>query len=54
MGEQEDETEDCGQSEKAELAVLSSAKKLVEGPEVLRHRHDSHKERCEKYEDSTK
>ena len=53
MGEQEDETEYRGESQKAELAVLSSTEKLVKGPEVLRYRHDSYEECCEEYEDST-
>jgi hypothetical protein len=51
MGEQEDETEDRGEREKAELAVLAAAEKLVKGPEVLRHRHDGDKKCREKYED---
>ena len=53
MGEQEDETEDRGKSQKAELAVLSPTEKLVKGPEVLRYRHNGNKNCCEKYEDST-
>jgi hypothetical protein len=53
MGEQEHKTEDCGKSEKAELAVLSAAQKLIKGQEVLGDRHDSYEECCEKYEDST-
>jgi hypothetical protein len=53
MGENEDEAEDCGKSEKAELAVLAAAEKLVKGPEILRHRHDGYKKRCQEYEDST-
>jgi hypothetical protein len=53
MGEQEYKTEDCGKSEKTEFTVLSSAQKLVEGPEILRDWHDSYEECCEKYEDST-
>lgn len=53
MGEQEDETEYRGESQKAELAVLSSTEKLVKGPEVLRYRHNGNEKRCEKYEDLT-
>jgi hypothetical protein len=53
MGEQEDETEDRGESQKAELAVLSPTEKLVKSPEVLRYRHNGNEKRCEKYEDLT-
>jgi hypothetical protein len=42
MGENEHHAEDCGKSEKAELAVLAAAEKLVKGPEILRHRHDGY------------
>jgi hypothetical protein len=42
MGENEDQAEDCGKSEKAELAVLAAAEELVKGPEILRHRHDGY------------
>jgi hypothetical protein len=52
MGEQEDETKDRGESQKAELAVLSPTEKLVKGPEVLRDRHNSYEDCCEKHEDS--
>jgi hypothetical protein len=54
MGENEHETEDCGYCEKAELAVLAAAEKLVEGPEIFRHGHDGYKKSCQKYEDLTK
>jgi hypothetical protein len=54
MREQEDETEDRGESQKTELAVLSPTEKLVKGPQVLRYRHNGNKNRCEKDEDSTK
>jgi hypothetical protein len=42
MGEKEHQAEDCGKSEKAELAVLAAAEELVKGPETLRHRHDGY------------
>lgn len=53
MGEQEDETEDRSESQKAELAVLTPTEKLVKGPEVLRYRHNGNKKCCKEYEDST-
>ena len=46
MGEQEDEAEDGGERQKAELAVLSSTEKLVKGPEVLRYGHNGNKKSC--------
>ncbi|NYF89035.1 hypothetical protein RBB79_05775 [Tunturiibacter empetritectus] len=53
MRENEHEAEDCGQSEKPELTVLTTAEKLVEGPEVFRHWHDGYQKRCEEYENLT-
>jgi hypothetical protein len=53
MREDEDEAEDCGQSEKSELTVLTTAEKLVEGPEVFRHGHDGYQKRCEEDENLT-
>jgi hypothetical protein len=53
MREDEDEAEDCGQCEKSELTVLTTAEKLVEGPEVFRHGHDGYQKRCEEYENLT-